>query len=88
MIILTHAPPGVVIGCLSCLVKTHTQRCTPVCPQWTAVASSLILTKHNVDCNTMALSSAYKPIILASADLANRASSSTGSFFFSCLKVI
>lgn len=43
------------------------------------MASSLIMTKHNVDCNTMALPSAYK--LLASADLANQASSSTGSFF-------
>lgn len=52
------------------------------------MASFLITTKHNVDCNTMALSSAYKLIVLASADLANQASS-TGSFLFlSFLKVI
>lgn len=39
---------------------------------WTTVASSLITTKHNVDCGMTALFSAYKLIILASADFFNR----------------
>lgn len=47
------------------------------------MASPPIMTKHNADCNMMALPSAYK--LLASADLANQASSSTG-YFLSCVK--
>lgn len=54
--------------------ETH----SPVCPQLTAVANSLIMTKHNRDCNTMAWPSAYKHIIIASA---NQAASYTGSVF-------
>lgn len=70
----------------SCHWHTHSTTSTvwyvPLC---SAVASSLITTEHNVDCNT-ALSSAYKLIVLASAILANQASS-PGSFL-SRLKVI
>lgn len=66
--------------------ETHsTTLYSAVCPQLT---SSLVETKHNVDCNMIVSSSAYKRIILASANLANQASSYTGSFFMSCLKVI
>lgn len=38
-------------------------------PQWTTVADSLITAKHNVDCTAVALPSAYKPTVLASADI-------------------
>lgn len=69
LIFMSHKKNG--LQPLSLLVRKKLSAMMHLCMflQWTTVADSLITAKHNVDCTVVALPSAYKPTVLASADI-------------------